>query len=157
MNLWWPLLGEAVLPPPPHPWLPAPPSPVDEATLRRVIAGLKRLSTQHRQPAANPAEEHPATTGHATAPKTRPAPRNPRHARDGAHTGTYPHRAAEHQQQAAAASDAVARPCCFRSPHAQVGNHCIQLKCRSTTAKYGDRTDDQRGAAWRLRTRPRAF
>lgn len=49
MNPWWLPLGEAVLPPLPHPWLPAPPSPVDETTLRRVIEGLERLTAQHRQ------------------------------------------------------------------------------------------------------------
>lgn len=49
----WSLLGDAVRPPAPYVWLPEPPSPVDEAILRRVIAGLERLGSEHRQPAAH--------------------------------------------------------------------------------------------------------
>lgn len=52
MNRWRPPLGQAVYPPLSSPWLPVPPSPVDEATLRRVIAGLERLIAQDRHAAA---------------------------------------------------------------------------------------------------------
>lgn len=45
---FWPLLGEAVRAPLPYVWRPAQPPPVDEATLRRVIAGLEQLTAQHR-------------------------------------------------------------------------------------------------------------
>lgn len=44
MNPFWPLLGEAVRKPSPDLWRPASPPPVDEKTLRRVVAGLQRLT-----------------------------------------------------------------------------------------------------------------
>jgi hypothetical protein len=46
VNPWWPLLGEAVRAPLPYPWHPTREPPVDEALLRRVIAGLERLTPQ---------------------------------------------------------------------------------------------------------------
>lgn len=49
----WSLLGDSVRPPAPYVWLPEPPSPVDMAILRRVIAGLERLGSEYRQPAAH--------------------------------------------------------------------------------------------------------
>ncbi len=52
MNLWRPLLGEAVRPPKPYPWYPTREPPVDEATLLRVIAGLERLSNERQRQAA---------------------------------------------------------------------------------------------------------
>lgn len=51
MNPFWPLLAEAVCAPLPYVWRPARQPPVDEATLRRVIAGLERLSAQHQHTA----------------------------------------------------------------------------------------------------------
>ena len=46
MNPWWPQLGAAVRAPLPYLWHPAWQSPVDETTLRRIIAGLERLTPQ---------------------------------------------------------------------------------------------------------------
>lgn len=47
MNHYWMPLTYTVGKPLPHPWRPAKPPPVDQATLCRVLAGLERL-TEHQ-------------------------------------------------------------------------------------------------------------
>jgi hypothetical protein len=53
MNPFWPLLGEAVREPLPHPWQPRQ-VPVDRELLKRVIAGLELLSAQNTRRNAQP-------------------------------------------------------------------------------------------------------